>query len=123
MPVIRIEYDNKKVDHSNCEAIINKARGCLTVDALKELRIPKSNAFSYVKTTMLNQSLQENLDLQTDVLKSINNKTNTINTSVQEGRRSLNKLEKNNKVNKLCMCGIITAVIITTCVIIVLLLI
>ncbi len=67
--------------------------------------------------------IQENLDLQTDVLKSINNKTNTINTSVQEGRRSLNKLEKNNKVNKLCMCGIITAVIITTCVIIVLLLI
>lgn len=54
-------YDNKKVNIDTADFFITKSRGCLTIEALKELRLPKLNAFDHVKTIVLNKKLQEDL--------------------------------------------------------------
>jgi hypothetical protein len=56
-------YDNKKITSDQAEAVSVKIRGCLTVDALKELRLPKQNVFNHIKTIRLNQALQEDLSI------------------------------------------------------------
>lgn len=54
-------FDQGKIEKSKAEAFVSISRNCLTIDALKELRIPKLNAFDYVSAIILHGKLQEQL--------------------------------------------------------------
>lgn len=54
-------FDQGKIEKSKGESFVSISRNCLTIDALKELRIPKLNAFDYVSAIILHDKLDEQL--------------------------------------------------------------
>jgi len=54
-------FDQGKIEKSKGESFVSISRNCLTIDALKELRIPKLNAFDYVSAIILHGKLDEQL--------------------------------------------------------------
>lgn len=56
-------YDNKKINNEDAKVLTGKVKSCLSIDAMKELRIPKENSFEFIRSIMMSKDLIEELPL------------------------------------------------------------
>jgi hypothetical protein len=54
-------YDNKEITNEDAKILTGKIKSCLTIDAMKELRIPKENSFEIIKARVMSKDLIEEL--------------------------------------------------------------
>lgn len=55
-------YQNKEINYEQAESLSNGLKKSLTIDSLKELRLPKNDLFSYLKSKHLSNILNESLE-------------------------------------------------------------
>jgi hypothetical protein len=56
-------YDDKKITNDDAKVLTGKVKSCLTIEAMKELRIPKENSFEFIRAKFLGKSLEEELNV------------------------------------------------------------
>jgi len=54
-------YNSQQINDDDAKILTGKAKSCLTIDVMKELRIPKENSFDYVRTNVLGLLSNEEL--------------------------------------------------------------
>jgi hypothetical protein len=64
-------YDDKKITNEEAKILTGKVKSCLTIEAMKELRIPKENSFEFVRAKIIGKALQEELPINDSPTKKI----------------------------------------------------
>lgn len=54
-------HGSNKITDIDAENLLSTAKNCLTIPALKQLRIPAKNTYSYIKMMLLKESLEQDL--------------------------------------------------------------
>lgn len=60
-------YDNKKITNEEAKVLTGKIKSCLTIESMKELRIPKENSFEFIRAKMIGKDLEKELIINDSV--------------------------------------------------------
>lgn len=54
-------YDHKQITNDDAKVLTGKIKSCLTVESMKELRIPKENSFEFIRARIMSKDLLNEL--------------------------------------------------------------